>query len=74
MALSEQEIEELQKEVILLRMRNERLESDIKKYQLVIKDILIREIATELSYENTEHKNETEDASKNNTGHSENPA
>jgi len=49
--MTEQEIEELKKEVILLRLRNQRLESDIKKYQSIIKDILIGEISSEIEAE-----------------------
>jgi len=49
--MTEQEIEELKKELILLRMRNQRLESDIKKYQSIIRDILIGEINTETDTE-----------------------
>lgn len=49
--MTEQEIEELKKENILLRMRNERLEADIKKFQEIVKSILIGEIVTELTNE-----------------------
>ena len=46
--MTEQEIEELKKENILLRLRNERLEADILKFQDIVKSILVGEIATEL--------------------------
>jgi hypothetical protein len=70
--MTPQEIEELQKEVILLRMRNQRLEGEIKKYQNLIKDILIGEISTELANENPEDVvvENAETASE----HTENPA
>lgn len=70
--MTPQEIEELEKEVILLRMRNERMQQDIKKYQEIIRDILIGEIQTELANENTEDVvvQNAETASE----HTENPA
>lgn len=80
MALTEQEIEELQKEVILLRMRNERMQIDMKKYQDIIRDILIGEIKTELADDETtevaeESPNSPEvENGKTELGHSENPA
>lgn len=46
--MTEQEIEELKKENILLRLRNERLEADILKFQDIVKSILVGEITTEL--------------------------
>lgn len=66
------EIEELQKEVILLRLRNERLEADIKKLQNVIKDILIGEIRTELADQESEGTPEVENA-ETTSEHIENP-
>lgn len=39
--MTETEIENMKKEVILLRMQNKRLEEDLKKMQEIIKDILI---------------------------------
>lgn len=39
--MTETEIENMKKEVILLRMQNRRLEEDLKKMQEMIKDILI---------------------------------
>jgi len=46
--MTEQEIEDMKKELILLRMHKKRLEEDIQKLQLVIKDILIGEITKDL--------------------------
>lgn len=62
-----EELEELKKKVVLLTMKNERLEEDIKKYQMVIKEILTEGIYKEESeMEDGEESTTTE--------HSENPA
>lgn len=71
--MTPQEIEDLQKEVILLRMRNQRLEADIKKLQNVIKDILIGEIKTELADQEAFESAEVENAATT-SEHTENPA
>lgn len=67
--MTPQEIEELQKEVILLRMRNERMQQDMKKYQDIIKDILIGEIKTELADQGETEVENAETTSE----HTENP-
>ena len=71
--MTPQEIEELQKEIILLRMRNERMQQDIKKYQDIIKDILIGEIKTELANQEAQENPEVENA-ETTSEHTENPA
>ena len=49
--MTEEEIEVLKNENTMLRLRNERLESDIKKFQDIVKSILLGEIITELTNE-----------------------
>lgn len=45
--MTEAEIEDMKKELILLRMHKQRLEDDIKKMQAMIKDILMSKISSE---------------------------
>ena len=77
--MTEQEIEILKNENTMLRLRNERLESDIKKFQDIVKSILIGEIATELTNEELIAEEEANgeanvDAYTDNSGTNENPA
>jgi hypothetical protein len=69
--MTEVEIEDMKKELILLRMHKKRLEEDIQKMQMVIKDILIGQISEELT---EEKKDIEENAVTTTTGHSENIA
>lgn len=62
--MTEQEIEDMKKELILLRMHKKRLEEDIQKLQLVIKDILIGEITKDLPLDSN---NSEETATEQNT-------
>lgn len=45
--MTEAEIEDMKKELILLRMHKQRLEGDIKKMQEMIKDIIMSKISIE---------------------------
>ena len=77
--MTDQEMEELKNENTMLRLRNERLESDIKKFQDIVKSILIGEIITELTNEELIAEEEANgeanvDAYTNNNGTNENPA
>jgi hypothetical protein len=77
--MTEQEIEILKNENTMLRLRNERLESDIKKFQDIVKSILIGEIVTELTNEELVAEEEANGeanvaAYTDNNGTNENPA
>lgn len=45
--MTETEIDDMKKEVIILRMQNKRLDSDLKKMQDMVKDILIMRVGGE---------------------------
>jgi hypothetical protein len=73
--MTETEIEDMKKELILLRMQKKRLEDDLKKMQLVVKDILIRQIAENLVVEPDQvEATDGESADTTPNEHCENPA
>jgi hypothetical protein len=49
--MSESEIDDMKKELIILRMHNKRLQEDIKKMQEMIKDLIILKIDEKISEE-----------------------
>jgi hypothetical protein len=52
--MTETEIEDMKKELILLRMHKQRLEGDIKKMQEMIKDLMLQDLAKEVADEGRE--------------------
>lgn len=52
--MTEAEIEDMKKELILLRMHKQRLEGDIKKMQEMIKHLMLQDITKEVVDEERE--------------------
>lgn len=60
MTLTEAEIDDMKKELILLRMHNKRLQEDLKKMQEMIKDIMILKLSESLPEEEKSKDEQTE--------------